>query len=116
MASLAQRLSENVEGEFYVDSSCIDCDTCRFVAPAVFARDEGIELSVVHHQPASDVETERALMALVACPTSSIGTVGDRSARDAASRFPEKVDDNVFYCGYAAEFVVRGLELPDPAA
>ena len=103
MASLAQRLNENVEGEFFVDSSCIDCDTCRFVAPAVFARDEGIELSVVHHQPASDEETERALMALVACPTSSIGTVSDRSARQAASRFPEKVDDNVFYCGYAAE-------------
>jgi len=103
MAALSQRLNENVEGEFFVDSSCIDCDTCRFVAPVVFARDEDIELSVVHHQPASDKETERALMALVACPTSSIGTVSDRSARHAASRFPEKVDDNIFYCGYAAE-------------
>ncbi len=103
MASLDQRLDQNVEGEFFVDSSCIDCDTCRFVAPAVFTRDDGIELSVVHHQPSSDEQTERALMALVACPTSSIGTVSDRNAREAASGFPERVDDNVFYCGYAAE-------------
>lgn len=106
MASLDQRLDENIEGDFYVDSSCIDCDTCRFVAPAVFTRDEGIELSVVHHQPASEEEAERALMALVACPTSSIGTVSDRSdrsARAAASLFPEQVEDNVYYCGFAAE-------------
>ena len=103
MASLDERLDENVEGDFYVDSSCIDCETCRFVAPVVFTRDEGIELSVVHHQPVSEQETERALMALVACPTSSIGTVSDQNARDAASRFPENVDENVFCCGYAAE-------------
>ena len=35
MARLANRLPDNVPGEFYVDSSCIDCDTCRQVAPAL---------------------------------------------------------------------------------
>src|ERR1043165_5829513 len=28
MASLQQRLPENVPGDFFVDSTCIDCDTC----------------------------------------------------------------------------------------
>ena len=26
----------NVDGEFFVDSTCIDCDACRQIAPAVF--------------------------------------------------------------------------------
>ena len=34
MASLAKLLPENVPGEFFVDSTCIDCDTCRQLAPA----------------------------------------------------------------------------------
>ena len=33
MASLAKLLPENVPGEFFVDSTCIDCDTCRQLAP-----------------------------------------------------------------------------------
>lgn len=103
MASRSKRLEENADGEFYVDQSCIDCDTCRFVAPEVFARDERIEQSFVSRQPSSETESERALMALVACPTSSIGTLSGVSAKEAASRFPEPVAENVHYCGYAAE-------------
>lgn len=38
MAALAKRLASNAPGEFYVDSSCIDCGTCRWVAPASFDR------------------------------------------------------------------------------
>ncbi len=41
MATVAARLPENVPGEFYVDRSCIDCDTCRRIAPAVFEEGEG---------------------------------------------------------------------------
>jgi hypothetical protein len=36
MADPAHRLPENVEGSFFVDSTCIDCDTCRQIAPATF--------------------------------------------------------------------------------
>jgi glyoxylase-like metal-dependent hydrolase (beta-lactamase superfamily II) len=42
-------------------------------------------------------------MALVACPTSSIGTVSRTSAASAAAAFPEAVDENVSFCGYTAE-------------
>ncbi|KAJ8492931.1 hypothetical protein OPV22_014652 [Ensete ventricosum] len=28
-----QKRPQNVEGEFFVDCRCIDCDTCRWMAP-----------------------------------------------------------------------------------
>ena len=34
MANVKLRRAENVAGPFYVDSSCIDCDACRSMAPA----------------------------------------------------------------------------------
>ena len=36
MANPKKRVPENVPGDFFVDSTCIDCDTCRQIAPAVF--------------------------------------------------------------------------------
>lgn len=95
------RLPENAPGALFVDETCIDCDTCRQIAPATFARSRR-GLSFVERQPVSRAETERALMALVACPTASIGAPG-HDARAAASAFPEHVADGVFYCGYTAE-------------
>ena len=42
-------------------------------------------------------------MALVACPTASIGTASRPNAREAAAAFPTPVFDNVFFCGYTSE-------------
>jgi glyoxylase-like metal-dependent hydrolase (beta-lactamase superfamily II) len=42
-------------------------------------------------------------MALVACPTASIGTVSHLNARAAVSAFPTSVFDNVFFCGFTSE-------------
>ncbi|HEX9596255.1 MAG TPA: ferredoxin, partial [Anaerolineales bacterium] len=81
MAQIAQRLPENAEGDLFVDASCIDCDACRQIAPAVFR--EHHDQSIVYQQPRTPEELQRALMALVACPTASIGTVSKRSARAA---------------------------------
>ena len=36
MANFHKRVPENVPGEFFVDITCIDCDTCRQLAPATF--------------------------------------------------------------------------------
>src|SRR5215813_7894219 len=103
MARLAERLAENVRGEFYVDSTCIDCDICRQIAPALYARSDREQQSYVLRQPADGAETHRSLLALVACPTASIGTVHKISASAAARAFPEPVEGDVFFCGYAAE-------------
>ena len=102
MASVEKRLAENAAGDFYVDASCIDCDACRQIAPATF-RDHG-EQSSVYRQPESGAEISRALQALVACPTSSIGTArGKYDTRAAAESFPAPVAENVRFCGYTSE-------------
>ena len=42
-------------------------------------------------------------MALIACPTASIGTSDKRGAAGAVHVFPQLVNGNVFYCGFASE-------------
>jgi glyoxylase-like metal-dependent hydrolase (beta-lactamase superfamily II)/ferredoxin len=101
MAQVERRLPENVDGEFFVDSTCIDCDACRQIAPATF-HDHGGQSSV-YRQPESDHDVQRALMALVACPTASIGTTSRRNARQAVRAFPERLFDQVYFCGFTAE-------------
>lgn len=102
MAHLTQRHHANVSGDFYVDSTCIDCDTCRWMAPAVFY-DMG-DQSVVYHQPATEQERLQAMQALLSCPTASIGTVEKPTDIKAVQQtFPVRVAENVFHCGYHAE-------------
>lgn len=104
MARWSDRLPENAAGEFFVDDSCIDCAVCREVAPGVFAADDsGTDQSYVRRQPASDAERLRAAMALVACPTSSIGTKHKLELAAATRAFPEPIEDGVYFCGYASE-------------
>lgn len=99
MADIALRLPENVPGDFFVDSTCIDCDACRVFAPTVFS-DAG-DQSFVFHQPESDEELLAAQKALITCPTSSIGAAS--GAREAVDALPELIEDDVHRCGYAAE-------------
>ena len=101
MARVADRLPENMPGPLYVDASCIDCDACRQIAPQTFG--DG-DRSYVKHQPDDELDWDRALMALVTCPTSSIGVVGEKCDVAAASRrFPEEISAGVYYCGFASE-------------
>lgn len=103
MARASDRIPENVDGDFFVDSSCIDCDLCRQLAPATFARTPRKAQSYVRQQPDDDAARHRASMALVTCPTSSIGTLRKHDSRVAARAFPEPVADDVYFCGWAAE-------------
>jgi glyoxylase-like metal-dependent hydrolase (beta-lactamase superfamily II) len=100
MASVGERLPENVPGDFYVDSTCIDCDTCRRIEPRVFAPGNGY--SYVGRQPGQEEERARSMMALVACPTGSIGTLSRADARPAIAAFPETIAENVSFCGFTS--------------
>jgi glyoxylase-like metal-dependent hydrolase (beta-lactamase superfamily II)/ferredoxin len=98
MANPAKRLALNVPGEFFVDSTCINCDTCRQLAPAVFG--EADDFSFVRSQPHSAEGRRAAVRALLACPTGSIGTTGRNEAKEVKQDFPLPVETPVFYCGY----------------
>ena len=100
MADLNLKLPENAPGELFVDETCIDCDTCRELAPDTFgSRSNG--QSIVLEQPRSDAAWTRALQAVVSCPTASIGA--ERSAKEAARRLPVELAPNVYRCGYSSE-------------
>jgi glyoxylase-like metal-dependent hydrolase (beta-lactamase superfamily II)/ferredoxin len=100
MADRARSLAENVEGPFFVDATCIDCDTCRQIAPATFG--ETGEYSYVRLQPRDAGEERAAFRALVACPTASIGAADKRGAKLAVEEFPWPVAPRVWYCGFAS--------------
>src|SRR5882724_8848254 len=98
MASLKKRVPENVAGDFFVDSTCIDCDACRQIASTVFG--EAAETSYVKAQPVSTTDRRQALQALLTCPTGSIGCLGDNDVKAVMKDFPLVVEGPVYYCGY----------------
>jgi glyoxylase-like metal-dependent hydrolase (beta-lactamase superfamily II)/ferredoxin len=102
MPSSRTRRPENVAGDLFVDDSCIDCDTCRWMAPATF--DRAGAMSRVHSQPADDASRHEALKALVSCPTGSIRSE-QRLAElpEAMAALPAALEGPVFHCGWAAE-------------
>jgi glyoxylase-like metal-dependent hydrolase (beta-lactamase superfamily II)/ferredoxin len=100
MANPAKALPQNVSGEFFVDSTCIDCDTCRQLAPRVFGEADGY--SFVRSQPVESDDERRTLHALLACPTGSIGTRGPNRAKQALGDFPLPVEGDVYYCGFTS--------------
>ncbi len=103
----------NVEGAWYVDERCIDCGTCRDLAPATFA-DLGPQ-SVVAHQPGDESAEEGAWLAAQACPTRSIGTVDGNARR--GRLYPRWLLEGVYDLGYtspdsfgASAYLVTGSE------
>lgn len=102
MANQQLRRTENVSGDFYVDTTCIDCDTCRWMAPDIFHREN--DQSAVYQQPQTEAKRLEALQALLACPTASIGTVDKpKDIKQAQESFPLLIDSNIYHCGYHAE-------------
>ncbi|RZM82718.1 MBL fold metallo-hydrolase [Leptolyngbya iicbica] len=102
MAHLKDRRPQNVDGDIYVDTSCIDCDTCRWMVPSVFTREAG--MSAVFHQPTTEAERLAALQAVLSCPTASIGTVAPPPDMKAAqASLPIPIAENVYHCGYHSE-------------
>jgi len=76
MADSTDKVEMNVDGQFYVDSNCIDCDLCRQTAPDNFERNEDEGYSYVHKQPETDEEIELCQEALEECPVEAIGDDG----------------------------------------
>ena len=76
MADRNSKAPRNVAGKYYVDTTCIDCDLCRAIAPGTFRRDEETGNSYAYKQPESAAETAMAEEAVRGCPTESVGDDG----------------------------------------
>ncbi len=104
MAKRNNALTKNVEGAFYVDSSCIDCGTCCYLAPEHFASTGST--AFVHTQPIAKNEIYNALLALLDCPVAAIGAPKEVVAQVPKNAFPLFVTKNtlgeIYYCGWSS--------------
>jgi glyoxylase-like metal-dependent hydrolase (beta-lactamase superfamily II)/ferredoxin len=100
MARIDLRHPANAEGDWFVDTRCIDCGTCRDIAPHLFG---AVGQGSVVVCPPSDGESFEAWLAAQACPTSSIGTLS-RQPRP-GRLYPREIEpaSGVFDCGYTSE-------------
>ncbi len=76
MASKENKIEKNVDGVFYVDDQCIDCDLCRSTAPDNFTTEDDLGFSYVYKQPETDDERELCVEAMENCPVEAIGNDG----------------------------------------
>lgn len=76
MADNTDKVEGNVDGPFYVDSNCIDCDLCRQTAPDNFDRNEDEGFSYVSKQPENEEEEQMCRDAIEECPVEAIGDDG----------------------------------------
>lgn len=100
MAQRAQAHPDNAPGPFFVDRTCIDCGTCYEFLPEVFQAADGH--SRVARQPSATL-TPRAQMALLACPTGSIGSEDRAGMAEALNGFPDPIAEEVSFCGFTSE-------------
>ena len=78
MAELEDRYEDNIEGKYFVDEQCIDCDLCREVASDNFKRNEAEGYSYVYKQPVNEEEEQLCKEALEGCPVEAIGDFGNK--------------------------------------
>lgn len=98
MADRKKIVPGNVAGDFFVDTTCINCDNCRQIAPAIFGTFD--DYAGVKRQPETGAEVRQALQALICCPTGSIGFTEKHDVKSAIYDFPLPVADDVYYCGF----------------
>ncbi|HEX2022051.1 MAG TPA: MBL fold metallo-hydrolase [Candidatus Thermoplasmatota archaeon] len=99
-------------GGWFVDTTCIDCDVARQLAPGLIEADER-GLSYFARPPATPEEEAMAWRALLSCPTGSIGARGRKPPADA---FPFEVAPGAFLLGYnsADSFGASAYLVPRP--
>ena len=76
MADKTDRVEDNINGQFYVDHQCIDCNLCRDTAPDNFKQNPDAGYSFVYKQPTGPEEESKCKEAMEACPVEAIGSDG----------------------------------------
>jgi len=73
MADKSLKVSENVDGKWYVDENCIACDSCISIAPDMFVMNDDSTHAYVKKQPVTPEEIQAAEDSKGSCPTEAIG-------------------------------------------
>lgn len=76
MADRDYKVEGSVDGPYYVDDNCIDCDLCRSTAGFAFERNPSLHVSFVYRQPETEEELRLCEKALAECPVEAIGRDG----------------------------------------
>jgi glyoxylase-like metal-dependent hydrolase (beta-lactamase superfamily II)/ferredoxin len=98
VADTKKSVKHNVDGIYYVDTTCINCGVSRHYAPAHFG-DDGLH-AYVKRQPVNKEEQRQVQLALLACPTGSIGMRLKQDLSAAREAFPLPLADHVYINGF----------------
>ena len=88
--------TENVDGQWFVDTRCVGCDAARHWAPNLVGTD-GKGRSYIAHQPSNEWEEAAMWRAAAACPTKSIGN--RQQSREPEGVFPYQLAEQVYALG-----------------
>jgi glyoxylase-like metal-dependent hydrolase (beta-lactamase superfamily II) len=96
---MAKRHERNAPGDWYVDTSCMNCGAARTAAPGLFIEAGG--QSVLARQPESAEEILAAWRVRLLCPTASVHS--ESTLKPPADAFPEPMTDRIYRLGYNAK-------------
>lgn len=71
------KITDNAIGKYYVDYSCIACETCASIAPNNFRIKNDRSSAMLFNQPQSEYEEHACNTAKNSCPAEAIGDDGE---------------------------------------
>jgi ferredoxin len=77
MADKNNKQPENVPGKWYVDTTCVPCNSCVSEAPELLKYSADESHVYFAKQPSTPDEEAQAQRAAEICPTTSIGNDGE---------------------------------------
>lgn len=102
MAKYSIANENSVEGNFFVDTRCIGCNTCVRLSPEIFTLKD--ELSYVKQQPQNEAQKYQSIVAILSCPVFSIGMKENKQQiREVANTLPMQLEGNVYFCSFNSE-------------
>ena len=73
---MVEKIVENCEGRFYVDTNCINCSLCPEIAPDIFATNHEEGYEYITRQPCNEAELKLVIEAIKLCPAGAIQDKG----------------------------------------
>ncbi len=102
MAKYELANKNSMSGNFFVDTRCIGCSTCKNIAYNIFELKEN--LSFVKNQPINQNKINASILALLSCPVYSIGMKEKKdSIKEFAKKIPLNIVDNIYFCSFNSE-------------